>query len=100
MKRFKYVAIVPGNMAVGKKVVKKVKANKKIVKSAKKRLIRVRGKKQNKLLSFLIGIFTVLFIAFLIFQYARQNNYKEVLGKQTHSPAGELKQTTEFKNIR
>lgn len=80
-------------MTAGKRVAKKTKPNKKIVKSAKKRSIRTRGQKQNKLLSFLIGIFTVLFIAFLIFQYAQQNNYRQVLGKQTNSPAGELKQT-------
>ncbi len=39
--------------------------------------------KKNKLISFLVGVFTVLAIGILLFQYAQGNNYKEVLGENT-----------------
>ena len=47
-----------------------------------KKTLRTRSIK-GRVLSFLIGVVTVLAIAFLIFQYAKDNNYKEVLGKKT-----------------
>ncbi|HVT00935.1 MAG TPA: hypothetical protein VHE53_01710 [Patescibacteria group bacterium] len=41
--------------------------------------------KRSKTVSFVVGVITVVVIAFIIFQYTQVNNYKTVLGAQTVS---------------
>ena len=62
-----------------RKVIKKVSAQKRNVRTRSKGFRTVR----NRTVSFFIGVITVLLIGFLIFQYAQQNNYKTILGEQT-----------------
>lgn len=63
------------------KVIKKVSARKRTVRTRSKGFRMVR----NRTLSFFIGVITVLLIGFLLFNYAQQNNYKTVLGERTKS---------------
>ncbi len=38
---------------------------------------------KSRYISFFVGVVTVVAIAFVIFQYAQNNNYKTVLGEKT-----------------
>lgn len=48
-----------------------------------KKVIKKKRSTQSKTVSFFIGVATVAAIAFLIFNYSQQNNYKTVLGEKT-----------------
>lgn len=64
-------------------------ARKPVGKAKKRRSNRTARLAQSRTVSFFIGIITVIVLAFLIFQYAQNNNYKQVLGDKTQI----LKQT-------
>ena len=57
---------------------------------------RARKRQRGGRLSFLVGAITVIILAFLLFQYAQSNNYKEVLGQKVKIE----KQTPRFENLR
>ncbi len=62
-------------------------AKKKSKKTVYKKPISSRNTKtrQSRVISFFIGVATVAVIAFLISQYAQENNYKTVLGEKTNN---------------
>lgn len=68
---------------VKKSTIGKKRKTRKVLKRKADRPIAVI--EQSRIISFVAGIAAVVVIALLIFQYAQNNNYRQVLGKQTKS---------------
>ncbi len=62
---------------------------KKVVYKKTDRILEARSKK-SRIISFLVGIVTVLVLAVVVFQFVKTTNYKKVLG--AHTQFVELKQ--------
>lgn len=60
----------------------KKKSTKKVYQKGPSRAEITRSHK-SRMISFIVGVVTVVIVGFLIFVYSRTNNYTQVLGSQT-----------------